>query len=117
MKSLIKFILHRPTWQKLPPLPRQYSVEFKLSEVTRDTETMMKLSHTRSPQGVKILEHRHGQTVKRLIVVLPKRRRPRYIGRRFGALFRSIFGLMPYDPAQTIYQREKGGKRRDRRTG
>lgn len=99
----IKYVLHRPTWHKLPVLPRMYSTEFKLSDVDRDTETLMRLTHTRCPQGVEVLKKRHGAATARILIEqLPARRRPRRIKARLVGLFRRAFGLMAYDPMKSI---------------
>lgn len=112
-KNLIGFLFYRPTWQKLPPMPRMYSTEYQLSDVDEDTQTLMRMTHTRCPQGVEILKRRHGaKTAKALIDSLPRRRRPRRIGRRFGALIRSLLGLLPYDPMKSIYRQHLRQTRR-----
>jgi hypothetical protein len=112
-KSLITYLLHRPTWQKLPRLPRMYSVEFAPREVDEDTSTLMKMSHTRCPQGVEILKQRHSKTsARQLIRSLPPARRARQIRRRLQGLICGAFGVTTYDPALTLYRQEKPSKRR-----
>lgn len=99
----LKYIFHRATWEKLPVLPRMYSTEFKLSDVDRDTETLMQMTHTRCPQGVEVLKKRHGaKSARTLIEQLPARRRPRRIKSRIMGVFRRAFGLLPYDPMKSI---------------
>ncbi len=99
----LKYIFHRPTWHKLPVLPRMYSTEFKLSDVDRDTQTLMQMTHTRCPQGVEVLKKRYGfKTSREMIEQLPARRRPRRIKSRLISLFRRAFGLLPYDPMKSI---------------
>lgn len=103
MKHLLKYLLHRPTWQKLPVLPRMYSVEFDARTVDDDTATLMKLSHTRCPQGVDTLKRRHRiKTARELIEQLPPRRRRRRLGTRLMALFRYWLGTTQYDPMRSI---------------
>lgn len=97
----VKYLFHRPTWHKLPVLPRMYSTEFKLTDVDRDIQTLMQMTHTRCPQGVEVLKKRHGAaTARALIEQLPARRRPRRIKARLLGLYRRMFGLMAYDPAR-----------------
>jgi hypothetical protein len=113
LSSLIKFLFHRPTWQKLPPLPRMYSVEYDVRDVDKDTSTLMRMTHTRCPQGVEILKKRHhAKTAKLLIAQLPARKRPRRIGKRLKALVRSTLGLTDYDPARTLYRQHLSETRR-----
>lgn len=101
----LKYLFHRPTWHKLPVLPRMYSTEFKLTDVDQDTQTLMRLTHTRCPQGVEVLKKRYGAaTARDLIEQLPARRRPRRIKARLVGLFRRAFGLLPYDPMKSIAQ-------------
>jgi len=109
----LKYIFHRPTWHKLPVLPRMYSTEFKLSDVDRDTQTLMQLTHTRCPQGVEVLKKRHGMSSARaLIEQLPARRRPRRIGAKLLGLYRRAFGLTAYDPMVSYARQERRKMRR-----
>lgn len=103
MKHLIKYLFHRPTWQKLPMMPRMYSVDFDARKVDEDTATLMKLSHTRCPQGVNTLKRRHRlKTTHELIERLPARRRRRRLNVRLMALFRHWLGTTKYDPMVSI---------------
>ena len=114
-KSIVKYLLYRPKWQRLPRLPRMYSVEFDKRLADRETQTLMRQSHTRSPQGVDILKARHNkQTAIQLIRSLPPAKRTRQIKRRLRNLICVIFGLTFYDPARTLYERETRSSRRRR---
>jgi hypothetical protein len=108
MKGLIKYLFHRPTWQKLPVLPRMYSTEYDARVVDKDTSTLMMLTHTRCPQGVEVLKRRHHlKTSRELIEQLPARRRRRRPGARLMALFRRWLGTTPYDPMRSIAQQHR----------
>lgn len=101
--NLLKYLLHRATWEKLPMLPRMYSTDYKPHEVDRQTATLMRLSHLRCPQGVRILMRRHRMTSKQeLILYLPVRRRKRRILARLASIVRRELGVLPYDPMKSI---------------
>lgn len=113
MKRLIKYLFHRPTWQKLPVLPHMYSAEYDTRGVDQDTATLMRLSHTRCPQGVEVLKRRHRlKTSRELIEQLPARRRRRRLGARVMALFRRWIGTTSYDPMRSIAQQHRRTTRR-----
>lgn len=107
MRKLVRYVIHRPTWQKLPMLPRrQYSVDYDPHSVDPDTSTLMSLTHVRSPQGVDLLKRRHRKrTARELIDSLPARRRPRRLKSRVMSLLRRALGLMSYDPMLEIARR------------
>jgi len=112
MSNLLKYLLHWPTWKKLPMLPRMYSTEYRAGDVDRDTEALMKLTHIRCPQGVKVLERRYRLTARELIDLLPERKRRRDPGRRVVALIQRLYGVLPYDPMQKIArQQQRRGRR------
>lgn len=106
---LAHYLFHRPTWHKLPVMPRMYSTEYDPLSVDRDTQTLMRLTHTRCPQGVEVLKKRHGlKSSRALIDQLPRRRRKRRVGAKLMALFRRAFGLLPYDPMKGIARQYRG---------
>lgn len=108
MSKLIKYLTHRSAWQKLPMLPRMMSTDFTPGEVDRETETLMRLTHTRCPQGVKILMTRHkASSPRELIDVLPAPYRKRRIRKRFVRLLQSVLGLSAYDPVRSEYRRSQ----------
>jgi hypothetical protein len=109
--NLLKYLFHRATWEKLPPIPREYSTEYDLDEVDRDTAVMMSLTHTRCPQGVRMLERKHSKTAHQLIYELPRRRRPRRVLSRLANLYRRAMGITAYDPMKALYRQHM---RRDR---
>lgn len=105
MRKLVKYINHQPRWRKLPRMPRDYSTDWQAKDVDRETATLMMQSHTRCPQGVKVLEKRHNSEARTLIRTLPPRRYKRDRRGRVLSLLRRVFGLMKYDPMQQ-YARE-----------
>lgn len=106
--NLLKYLLYRAAWQRLPMLPRMYSTDFDLRDVNRETETLMRMTHTRCPQGVNILIKRHrAADAHELIETLPPPMRKRRIGRRFAGMVRSFLGLTAYDPVRSQYRRER----------
>lgn len=116
MKGLIRYLLHRPTWQKLPVMPRMYSTDYSACDVDEDTQTLMRLTHTRCPQGVEVLKQRHGaKSARQLIEELPARRRKRHMVRRALALLQRALGLTSYDPMKRIYYEHRRATRRARR--
>jgi hypothetical protein len=101
--KLIRYLFHRPTWQRLHMIPRQYATEYTARDVDRDTATLMQLTQVRSPQNVEILKRKHrASSARHLIEILPSRRRPRHIQQRALALVRRVFGLTSYDPMRKI---------------
>lgn len=113
MGSLIKYLFHRPTWHKLPPMPRMYSTEYLPSNVDQDTQTIMRMTHTRCPQGVEILKKRYRvKSSRELIQRLPRKKRPRGVTRRLRNIFRTAFGLLDYDPMKSIYKQHLRQTRR-----
>lgn len=101
--NLFQYLLHRPIWHRLPPMPRQWSSEYNGREVDHDVSTLMSMTHTRSPQGVKLLLKKHQvETPRELITLLPPRRRKRHILRRALALLRRAEGVTPYNPMVKI---------------
>ena len=113
--NLIQYLLHRATWEKLPPLPRMYSSEYQVAEVERDVEMLMRQTHARCPAGVKVLEQRYRLSARELIEQLPARRRKRRIGARAMAVLRRALGLMPYDPMKRFSYEHRHIARRDGR--
>lgn len=108
MRKLTRYLFRLKTWQKLPPIPRQYSTDWHAAEVDKDGRTLMSLTHTRSPQGVELLIKRHkAKDAHELIDKLPKRKRKRNVGKRAAALARRAFGLLPYDPMATYARKNK----------
>lgn len=113
MGSLFKYLFHRATWEKLPPMPRMYSTEYVSKEVDEDTQTIMRMTHVRCPQGVEVLKKRYRvKSSRQLIETLPKKKRPRRVLRRLKAIFRTAFGLLDYDPVKSIYQQHLRQTRR-----
>lgn len=102
--NLLKYIFHRATWEKLPPIPREYSSDYDVNEVDRETALLMSLTHTRCPQGVELLKKKHRASARELIHNLPMRRRPRRILSRVFSLYRRAFGLTAYDPTKRYYR-------------
>lgn len=101
--KLFRYLLHRPTWQKLPLMPRQYSTEFDAKQVDYDTAMLMSMAHVRSPHGVKLLLRKHNaSSARELVEKLPARRRPRRLGARALGLVRRALGVTPYDPMKKI---------------
>ena len=100
---LIHWLLHRPTWQKLPPIPRQLSSLYDEVGIEHDTQRLMQLTHVRCPQYVALLLRRHKvETARELVYLLPPRRRPRMLKKRLLALARRAFGLSGSDPMRKI---------------
>lgn len=100
---LLRWLLHRPTWQKLPPIPRQLSTLYDENSVEDDDARLMALTHVRCPQYVRLLMRRHrASTARELIYSLPQNRRPRRLRRRLLALLRRAFGLTGHDPMRKI---------------
>lgn len=113
MGSLFKYLFHRPTWHKLPPVPRMYSTEFLPSQVDQDTQTIMRMTHVRCPQGVEVLKQRYRvKSNRELIAKLPRKRRPRRVLKRLMNIFRTAFGLLDYDPMKSIYRQHLRQTRR-----
>lgn len=116
MSKFLKYFLHRAPWQKLPMMNRMYSSEFKSTDVDQDTQTLMRLTHTRCPQGVEILKKRHGlNTARALIEQLPQRKRKRRIMARALSLIQISFGLTSYDPMKALAHEHMRRTRRDGR--
>ena len=108
----LRYLLHWPTWKKLPMLPRMYSVDYNPKEVDRDTEQLMKITRIRCPQGVKLLERRYHMTARELTIALTEQRRKRNFGRRIAAVVQRAYGLLPYDPMKMIArQHQRRGRR------
>lgn len=110
--SLLRYLIHLPTWQKLPMLPRMYSTEYEPRDIDRDTEALMKVTHTRCPQGVKLLERRYHLSAHELIDLLQPRHRKRDAFGRMVALVRRAYGVLPYDPMRKIARQHmrRGGR-------
>lgn len=101
--KLFRYLLHRPTWHKLPMMPRQYSTEFDARKVDHDTALLMSMTHTRSPHGVKLLLRKYGAaSARELMERLPARRRPRRLGARVMSMIRRAVGVTSYDPMREI---------------
>ncbi len=113
MTGLLKYLLHRPTWQKLPMIPRQYAVGYDPFSVDDDTAMLMRLTQVRSPQAVKLLmKKHHAASARELIETLPARRRPWRLRARALALARRAFGLTSYDPLRRIARQHRRRGRR-----
>lgn len=111
--SLIKHLFHRPTWQKLPKVPRWYSTDFDHKGIDPDVARLMQMSHIRSPHVVKMLMRKYGvDSPRELAAVLPARRHHRRVGARLLALIRRAFGVTPYDPMVEIARRHRPPKSR-----
>ena len=112
--KLLKYLLHRPTWQKLPLMPRSFSTDYRPGDVDADTAALMVASHTRCPQGAQLLKRRQGLgTARELIAHLPsRRRRRRRIGAKLMAALRRLAGTTPYDPMRSIVRRHQRMGRR-----
>ncbi len=113
MTGLLKYLLHRPTWQKLPVIPRQYGTDYDPLAVDDDTSMLMRLTQVRSPQGVKLLmKQHHAPSARALVEALPPRRRPRRLQARVLNLARRALGLTSYDPMKEIARRHRRRGRR-----
>jgi hypothetical protein len=109
--NLLQYLLHRPQWHKLPPLPRHYSTEYTPRDVDPDTALLMSKAHTRCPQAVALLLRKSpGLTPHELAQRLHRRQKPRRLGSRAIGLVRRALGLSSYDPMREI-------ARQHRRTG
>jgi hypothetical protein len=103
VSKVLKYLFGLAPWQKLPMLPNMYSSDFETREVGQDVETLMKLGHTRCPQGVEVLKTRYNlKTSKDLIEQLRPRRHKRRVGRRVLSFFQRCFGLSPHDPMRRL---------------
>ena len=112
MKAL-RALLYMATWQKLPMLPRDYSTDYDLAEVDRDTQRIMQLARVRCPQGVTLLEDRHKASRRQLARDLDfKRRRRRPLRRLVGYVQRAL-GVTPYDPMHGFYLEHQRRIRRE----
>jgi hypothetical protein len=112
MKRLIHYLFHRPKWHKLPMIPRQFAVEFDPATVDADTQTLMRLTQIRSPQGVELLRKRwKAKDARALIDMLPSRKRRRRVGARLMGVIRTMAGTTPYDPMKSI-SRQHAKRRR-----
>lgn len=100
--NLLRYLFHRPTWHKLPMMPRSYSVDYDARQLDADTADLMRISHVRCPQGVELLKRRHNLSSHELARQLHTRRRRRNVGARFMAVIRRAFGVTRYDPMRTI---------------
>lgn len=111
--KLFKYLLYRPTWQKLHMIPRQWASEYNARQVDRDTATLMQLTQVRSPQNVEILKRKHrANNARELIENLPARNRPRRVKSRALGLIRRALGLSSYDPMrQYARQHMRRGRR------
>ena len=103
--NLLKYLFHKPTWQKLPMIPRSYSSVWDESEVDHDTAILMEVTQTRCPQGVEILVRKHKKTARELSQTLKPRKHKRKPLGRIEYMVRSTFGLMQYDPMKSIARR------------
>lgn len=113
MKRVLKYILHRPTWHKLPVLPRQYATDYDPALVDEDTATVMRLAHVRCPQGVEKVRRRHGaRDTAELAAMLSWRHRPRYLKARALSMARTALGLTAYDPMKEIARQHRRKGRR-----
>ena len=82
MPSLVKYLLHRATWRKLPILPYSYKSEFELEQIDRDTERIMDKTRARCPQDVAIMVQRHNTSARELAIELETRHYQRRIIKR-----------------------------------
>jgi hypothetical protein len=101
--NLLRYMIHLATWEKLPIMPRMYSVEYDARLLDRDTQTLMKMSHVRCPQGLELLKQRHRvNNATTLITLLPSRKRKRQPMRKLMSVMRHLTGTLPYDPMKQI---------------
>ncbi|MCK6581284.1 MAG: hypothetical protein L6Q98_24605 [Anaerolineae bacterium] len=103
--NLLTYLLRRSLLQKLPPLPRGYSVEYEPSRMSKAESDLMCLSYIRCPANISTLERKHKATASTLAQKLPRRKKRIHPARRAAALLRRIFGLLPYDPSRAYTAR------------
>jgi hypothetical protein len=109
MNRVIKFLVHLTVRQKLPLIPRTWSVDFKPEELGEDGETLMRLSAIRSPHGLALLQRRlNVETSRELVERLPIPRPRR--SNRVPSIVYHVFGTTPYDPMKKF--RVKKNRRR-----
>lgn len=102
MSKLVKYFTHLSISQRLPPLPRMYSAEYDVEQLSEDETKLMKMSAIRSPQGVEILKRRRGAgSARELAATLPTHHKPRR-GGRLMPLIRRLMGTTAYDPMKRI---------------
>lgn len=112
--KVLRWLLHRPTWQRLPIIPRQYGTQYDPTSIDADTALLMQLTQIRSPNNITALQRRYKATTAReLIEVLPPRQRPRRLRQKAMSLVRRAFGVTSYDPTVKIVRpyRRRGRRR------
>lgn len=106
--NLLKYLLHRATWEKLPTLPRSYAGEYTAADVDRDTATIMQLTRVRCPSSVDALQARYrAHTRGELLRKLRPNKRRRHPVKRLMATIRRACGLLPYDPMKQYASHKK----------
>jgi hypothetical protein len=105
--KLIRYMMHIKTRDKLPRIPRQYSVEYQPEDIDQDTARLFGLTATRSRQGVEILKRRyHTKDAHELVFIIPIQRPRRHAV--IMPMLRRWFGTTVYDPMKRWAARAKG---------
>lgn len=115
MKKLIRYVRHRPIWQRLDMIPRQLASEYQPEDIDHPTALLMQMTQVRSPRNVRLLmKKHHAATPEELIRLLPSRQRRHRPWKRIMSLIRRTLGVLPYDPAIKLAReiRPRQGRRR-----
>lgn len=99
MSKLIKYILHIPTWRKLPKPPGGYASEYDPQQVSADVRRLMELSQVRDPQSAELLSSRRARSVHELAATMDRSSYARRIRSRIHWLICRVTDTLPYDPA------------------
>ena len=88
--KFLQYLFQLAVWQRLPKVPRGYSVDYDARSVDDEAALLMIASHVRSPHGVDKLKRRHRVTSAAELVA------------RLRALVRRAAGTTAYDPMQSV---------------